>query len=122
MRITHGWGYKRLAAHFGVDRDTIRRWLNGPRGAASRGERLPSEFPDDCSICGGPCNGDTCMNCKAVRRFNRYSAIEQLFGEGLSYEAIAAALGTTANRVGADVQRMRLEGGWRVPWRQGCRL
>jgi hypothetical protein len=124
MRITHGWGYKRLATHFGISRDVIRYWLNGPRGKVGRGDPIPSMYPDECVTCGMPCKGETCMCCKSVRCFNRYSGIETLFGRGMTYEEIADALGSNKNRIGADIERMRAIGGWRVPIRQhqrhGC--
>jgi hypothetical protein len=111
LRVTHGLGYKRIAAALGANRDQVRSWV-GKR----RGHGRPGAWHRKTCACGLPCTGTTCDACLLVRHFNRRQDIERGYLGGDLLQTIADDLGVSRNYIGKEVSVMRSDG-WPLPYR-----
>lgn len=99
LHVEKGWGRKRIARHFGVDK-------NGARNLVGRA----------CPECGGRMGFGSarCRGCyghpSGPRVWERRALIVGMWAGGLSIREIAAELGSSPGAIGVDLWRFRQEG------------
>lgn len=141
-----GQTLKDIGDHFGVTRERIRQLVDplGDRPCArpecdvvipaSRpkarycshrcANRTSAEkrFPKHpCVDCGGPAQGERCVDCKRAQwereRTAHFDRLKELWDAGASMRDIADELGTTTNALGVKLHRARAAG-WDLPLRR----
>lgn len=110
LAAENGWGYKRIAAHFGVSRDRARDWLNpARRKRLRRGQDHRRGAP-----------GRARAKARRLRQQQRRALVVVLWNAGAPITEICARLSWSRGHLSVEMDRMRREG-YALPYRYRVR-